>query len=528
VGSCTGTCASSVAAMIMDKAFVAPAGVCNADSLDDLVPQDRGYRLLSSLEYNNSVRDLLGLTGNIDITSGRIPADIAVNGFKTNANAVFTNDFAKGYVLAAEVAADMVSNIYSLAPSCSTVTCFVQTFGKRAYRRPLTTAEVTSLVNTQAAQGNKAMLTAIFSAPAMLYRSEVGVANGSGYYKLTDYEIAAMLSYTYWATTPDASLMAAADAGQLNTPAQISAKVTSMLADPKAKVAFERFITGWLDLDKDIKTTALSASLKADMKAETIEFVKRTVFEGGTYGTLLNAKYSYMTQQLATHYGLTWPGGTGMQRVDYTGMNAERSGVLGHAGILAIQSASEKTHPVKRGLFVRRNLMCQDFPPPPVGAVLKPQEDPSLTVRQRFETAHLQSGCEACHQYIDGIGFGLENYNALGKYVTTETTDNGLIKAINSAGSIGSLNSAETYLSQTEPVVAYQGMAALAGLVANSSNGPACYARQWYRYTRGQHEEVTDSCTLQTFGKVFKSSPNGSLLDLMVQFTQTKNYTLRK
>lgn len=528
VGNCTGTCASSVAAMIMDKAFVAPAGMCNADSLNDLVPQDRGYRLLSTVEYNNSVRDLLGLTGNLDLTTGRIAPDLAVNGFKTSSNAVFSNDFAKGYVLAAEAAADMVSNIYSLAPSCSTVTCFAQTFGKRAYRRPLSAAEVTSLVNIQTAQGNKAMLTAIFSAPAMLYRSEVGVSNGAGYYQLTDYEIAAMLSYTYWATTPDASLMTAADSGLLHTPAQISAKVASMLTDAKAKVAFERFITGWLDLDKDIKTTALSDSLKADMKAETIEFVKRTVFDGGTYNTLLNAKYSYMTQQLATHYGLTWPGGTGMQKVDYAGVNAERSGVLGHAGILAIQSASEKTHPVKRGLFVRRNLMCQDFPPPPVGAVLKPQEDPSLTVRQRFETAHLQSGCEACHQYIDGIGFGLENYNAQGKYVTTETTDNGLVKAINSAGYIGSLNSAETYLSQTEPVVAYQGMGSLAGLVANSSNGPACYARQWYRYTRGQHEDVSDSCTLQTFGKVFKSSPNGSLLDLMVQFTQTKNYTLRK
>lgn len=528
VGACTGTCASSIAAMILDNAFLAPAGVCNATSLDDLVPQDRGFRLLTALEYNNSIRDLLGLSANLDLTTGRIPADIAVNGFKTNANGVFTNDYAKGYVLAAETAAAMVPNIYALAPSCSTVTCFVQTFGKRAYRRPLTTVEVNDLVALQSTQGNIGMLTAIFSSPAMLYRSEVGVANGAGYFQLSNYEIASLLSYTYWATTPDAALMTAADSGLLSTPAQISAKVTQMLQDPKAKVAFERFITGWLDLDKDIKTTAISTSLKADMKAETVEFVKRTVFEGGTYNTLLNAKYSYMTQQLATHYGLTWPGGTGLQRVDYTGTSAQRSGILGHAGILAIQSASEKTHPIKRGLFVRRNLMCQDFPPPPVGAVLKPQEDPSLTVRERFETTHVKAECKACHQYIDGIGFGLENYNALGLYVNNETTDNGLVKAINSLGYIGSLNSAETFVSESEPVVTYQGMDQLAGLISNSTNGKACYARQWYRYTRGQHEEVADSCTVKVFGEAFKASPNATMLDLMIQFTQTKNYTLRK
>jgi hypothetical protein len=149
-------------------------------------------------------------------------------------------------------------------------------------------------------------------------------------------------------------------------------------------------------------------------------------------------------------------------------------------------------------------------------------------VRERFETSHVKAECKACHQYIDGIGFGLENYNALGLYVNNETTDNGLIKAINSLGYIGSLNSAETFVSESEPVVTYQGMDQLAGLISNSTNGKACYARQWYRYTRGQHEEVADSCTVKVFGEAFKASPNATMLDLMIQFTQTKNYTLRK
>jgi glucose/arabinose dehydrogenase len=534
--ACIGECASSIADMIMAGTYLPPENVCRADSLDDLVPQDRNYRLLSALEYNNSVRDLLGLTGDVDVTSGNIPADIPVNGFKTNANSIFTNDYAKGYIVAAETAAGLVNNIFSLTANCSDISCFIAEFGKRAFRQPLTTAQTDTLTAVYNAQGELGLMTAILSSPALLYRSEIGVAEGNGYYRLTDYEVASMLSYTYWATTPDAALLAKADAGELNTPAQISATVNSMLLDAKAQTAFDRFIVGWLDLDKSIKTTSLSDSLKADMKQETLEFVRSIVFAGGSYNDLLTADYSYMTSQLASHYGLQWPGGSGFQQVAYssdaTGANAERSGLLGHASILAIQSASEKTHPVKRGLFVRRNLMCQDFPPPPIGAILSPQEDPTLTVRERFETAHLQDGCEACHQYIDGIGFGLENYNAVGQFVSVETTDDGQVKPINALGYIGSLLSAETFLSESDPVVDYQGMDELSTLIADSAHGKACYARQWYRYTRGQREMATDNCTLQVFGQAFKDGGNtsntASMLDLMVQFTQTPNYSLRK
>ncbi len=527
-GSCTGECASSTAEMILAGAYTPPEGVCDATSLDDLVPQDRGYRLLSTLEYNNSIRDLLNLGTDVDVTTGRIPADIPINGYKTNANTVFTNDYAKGYILAAEAAAAYVTNIYDLEPGCGDLRCVISSFGKRAYRRPLTTVEINDLVALHSEQGDLGVLTVMLSSPHMLYRSEIGEDAGNGYFQLTDYEVATMLAYTYWATTPDDQLMAAADAGQLSTPEQVAAQVDQMLNDPRAEAAFDRFITGWLDLDKEIKTNTISDSLKADMKNETMEFVRRTVFNGGTYSDLITADYTYMTQQLANHYGISWPGGSGWQRVNYSGVNAERRGILGHAGILAIQSASEKTHPVKRGLFVRRSLLCQDFPPPPVGAVLKPQEDPTLTVRERFEEAHLQDGCESCHQYIDGIGFGFENYNSVGLYVTTETTDDGQVKPINAMGYIGSLNSAETFLSESEPVVDYHGMNELADLIAGSSNGKACYARQWYRYARGQREEDVDSCTIQVFGETFKSSDNVSILDLMVQFTQTQNYILRK
>jgi hypothetical protein len=172
--------------------------------------------------------------------------------------------------------------------------------------------------------------------------------------------------------------------------------------------------------------------------------------------------------------------------------------------------------------------MCQEFPPPPLGAALDPETDPSQGVRYRFETAHAQPGCDTCHQYIDGIGFGLESYNSFGQFVRTELTDNGSELAIDASGYIGSLNSAETFLSSSSPVFDYQGLDQLVGLIADSSHGKSCFARQWFRYANGRRENNEDSCTVQGFSNDFKNQNDASLKDLIIDFTQTRNYTLRK
>ena len=530
VGDCTGDCANGIAAMIYDNAYLPPVGVCDADSLDDLIPQDRSYRLLTAHEYNNTIRDLIGSQSDIDVTTDTVPLDIAVNGFKTDANTVFTNDHSKGYVVAAQAAADKVDSVFDLTPECSNIECFIGTFGKKAFRRPLVATEQSSLLSLYSSLGEQALLVGIFSSPALLYRSEIGeeIVSGEtqGFYQLTDYEVASLLSYTYWATTPDEELVAAADAGQLNTPAQIQSQVQRLLDDDRAKVAFERFVNGWLNLNKNINAD-IDENLKADMKQETLRFLEAVVFGNGSYEELLSADYSYMTSALAEHYGLPWPGGSGWQQVYYSGENSERRGILGHASILTLQSTSESTHPVKRGLFVRRNLLCQDFPPPPVGADLSPTIDPSHTVRERFEE-HQQDSCNTCHQYIDGIGFGLEAYSNIGLFRTMETTGDNSIRTIDASGYIGSLDSAETFLSESSPVLTFSTLSELSHLIADSSNGRACYVRQWFRYTRGQREQVEDSCTLDVIGKTFKGTQGSSLLELMTQLSQTKNYILRK
>lgn len=540
-------CAGSIAAMLYEQAFFPPAGLCSATDLD---ASARGYRLLTTDEYNNSIRDLLGLplSTAVDVTDA-VPGDVSVNGFFTNANMLFTSEYASGYIAASEMAAEMVGNIYSLV-SCNQgdTSCFIDEFAKKAYRRPLEAIEFAALLELQIAQGDNALLSAILSSPAMLLRSEVGerisAIGEAPLYQLTDYEIATYLSYTYWATTPDDLLISAADRGELNTPSQISAMLESMLQDPRADVAFERFITGWLHLDErhPVPDSALSPSLKEAMRQETIAFVRNIVFDNGTYRELLTADYSFMNEELANHYGLSWPGGSGIQKVFYPASdeNSERRGLFGHGSILTATSGGLATHPVRRGLFVRRSLMCQEFGSPPLGANLDPVIREDQTVRQRFELNHQigpddseevrlqKASCVFCHQHIDGIGFAFENYNHLGLWVTEETLGNGQVVPIDSSGDIGNLNTIETVLLANEPKQDFQGIDVLAELIADSTNGQACYARQWFRYTTGRHEDAGDACTLQAYAEDFKADPNASLFQLMIDFTQTSNFSLRK
>lgn len=544
---CEGQCASGIAAMLVEDAILPPDGVCSADNL---VPQDRSFRLLSTEEYNNSIRDLFGFSVDTQVNvTGAVPADVRANGYLTNADMLFTSSYAAAYISAAEQAAALVNSIYELV-SCNNndVNCFINEFAKKAYRRPLVASDIQSLMSVYEERGDKALLEAILSSPYMLMRSEAGTlinaGPNAGYYQLSDYEIATFLSYTYWASTPSEELMALADAGELHTPEQISSALQTMLSDVRAEKTFERFIDGWLHLysPSPVDDTLLSPELKQAMREETLSFVSNMVFDGATYEELMTADFSYMNEALADHYGLDWPGGSGIQQVFYpaTGPNSERRGLLGHGSILSINSAGTKTHPVKRGLYVRRSLMCQDFGAPPIGAELSPIVTPEMTVRMRFEESHLagpnatpqekedKAACGFCHQHIDGIGFGFENYNHLGQWVTEEQVGNGSWVAIDSSGAIGNLNGVETVLIDGDKKQAYQGLDELAELIADSSHGKACYARQWYRYTRGVRENREDSCTLDAYGRTYKNNSNASLFQLMIDYTQTTNFSLRK
>ena len=524
---CTGDCASGIGAMILAEAFEAPEGRCEADSLTSMLPVERNIRLLTRVEYGNTIEDLLGL----DVRSlirEKLPEDFVVNHFQTDSSSVYTRQHAFSYFKLSQELASLAPKEDVLAPTCGgDSSCLVSTFGLNAFRRPLTYIEKEKYRSLYEKYGYEAMLQAFLSSPQTLYRSELGepqATDENPYYQLSDYEVASLLSYTFWKSMPDAVALEKARKNQLSSPEEIADEARRLLQSPKARAAFRLFWEGLFKLRKSIGAD-IPVAMKSHMKEEMVRFAEYIVFDKqGRFEDLMLSQESFVNQDLANYYGLPFSG-EGWQKVRFE--DGDRVGVMGKAHFLASNSTTIATHPIKRGLFVREMLLCQDFPPPPIGAELKPVKNPSFTTREKFEKSHRQESCLSCHQFIDGIGFGLESYDQFGKLRDMERVPNGEWKPIDASGGIGSLNSAETVLSANEPVEPFTGIRELSQLINDSKNGRACFARQFYRYSVGERVATDQSCTLRVFGEEFRGNRQ-SILDLMVSFTQTINYTLRR
>lgn len=151
------------------------------------------------------------------------------------------------------------------------------------------------------------------------------------------------------------------------------------------------------------------------MIEETERFALHVIFDGsGRYDELLAADYTFANARLAALYGLDRPSGEAFERVAYA--DGRRAGLLGHASVLASTAHSDQTSPIRRGLFVRRRLLCQEFPPPPADAGGVPDVDPTASTRERFAQHTEERACASCHRYIDPVGFGLETFGPIGAW----------------------------------------------------------------------------------------------------------------
>lgn len=368
---------------------------------------------------------------------------------------------------------------------------FVEQFGRRVFRRPLTAEERTRYAALVTAQGERnaglrVALQALLISPHFLYRREIGDADG----RLGGDEIAAALSYTLWGSLPDAALFAAAEAGTLATAAGLEAEVRRMLADPRAEEAIGAFAVQWLGVEPILtadKSAALfpgvDAALRRSMLAETRRFVTHVLLTDGRPGELFAADYSFLDPALAGLYGVAAGEGDGLTQ---SPLPATRAGVLGHASVLATYAHSDQSSPIRRGLFVRRNLLCQELGAPPPNAGGVPEVDPDATTRERFRQHSADDFCRSCHQYIDELGFGFERFDALGRYREME---NGLPVE---AG--GDMNDVEGLGAGTH--APYADLRALGALLAGAESPRACLARQFFRYSRGHREGVDDRCAV--------------------------------
>ena len=466
-------------------------------------PGPRRLRLLTRNEYASTAADLLFIPRpSVD----NLPVESIVDGFDNNAGAaVVTNRHLDEFLATSErlaVQAIGASKV-RLAPCAPAAGCdrtFIQSFGQRAFRRPLTPEEVTRYLTLFAPavtggsfdKGMELVIRAMLSSPYFLYRSEMGDRAPDGTFKLSPFELATALSYFLWGTTPDDQLLEAARTGALAQPAGFEAAARRLIDDRRSRPAVVTFFREWLGTDGFLFTNKDAAffprfddTVRKAMVEEQDAFVSHVVFDStGKLDELFNADYVMASQPLARFYGLAG-GGAAATLIPGRATPAAgvRGGLLLLGSVLGMYAHSNETSPVRRGVFVRARLMCQTLPPPPENLnIMPPGLDPRLTTRKRFLRHSSDALCQACHKFIDPVGFGFERYDGVGAFRTQEAGE-----PIDDSGEIVGLEDLKD--DSKKP---FSGPAELASILGVSPNAQACFARQMFRYARGGEDGGRD------------------------------------
>ncbi len=464
------------------------------------------FQRLTVAEYQNSVRDLTGIT-----PAQKFPGDEAIAGFAGGGNVT-----ALRYELyrdtAEAVAEGMLSKTFAdLAGADGVVQraellAFIPRIGRRFYRQPLAAAQIdriAALYDEGAAaedskNGVRLLLQGMLQSPNFLYRIESGGPAVNGSKPLTGFERAARLSFLLRDTTPDDQLLDLAASGGLDSAAQVAAKAREMLGDVRAKPALASFVRQWLQLDvqslsKDARIYPLfNPALQTAMAKETELFLDHALFAVGTFGELFTSRHSFVNRDLAGLYGIPPSGGTSFAPVDLP--QTERAGgILSQAAFLSVQAHAEQSSPVKRGVFVRRSLLCQDLPEPPADVDNSaPPPDPQLSTRERFAAHRDTPSCQACHTFIDPVGFGFEHYDGIGQFRVTEGG-----APVDAAGTIENLDGHD------HP---FDGLGELAQRLVHSEEAQRCVGTQLFRFSLQANEGPRSACALDAIQEQFAAS----------------------
>ena len=310
-------------------------------------------------------------------------------------------------------------------------------FAKRAYRGPVKRSEVDPLIRLfrrARARGESFEqavglgLQAILVSPRFLYRAEKG-GTVSGEYRLTDYELASRLSYFLWMSMPDRELMDLAREGTLTEYETLRGQVSRMLADPKSRAFTSTFIGQWLGFAElggtvkpdDVAFPEFTPALGEAMLEEGTQYFDRIVREDRNLLELLDSDYSFINEDLSRLYGVDGVVGREIRLVKFD--ENRRGGVLGMGAVLTATSLPTRTSPVVRGKWVLETMLGEELPPPPpdVGELpVSRESSKGMTMRQMYEMHRNEPRCAVCHERIDPIGFGLENFDAIGRWRETE------------------------------------------------------------------------------------------------------------
>jgi len=309
----------------------------------------------------------------------------------------------------------------------------LSTLTRRAFRRPVQDAEMTTLMNFYQ-QGRKnadfetglqQALARVLVAPAFLYRVEeepAGVADGA-IYRVSNLELASRLSFFLWSSMPDDELLDLAIKGRLTDPKVLDQQVKRMLADSKANALITNFGGQWLNLRELEKVETASKNFDDNLRhafaRETEMLFESIVQEDRSIVTLLDANYTFVDERLARHYGIPDIHGSYFRRVPL-GPDSPRRGILGQGAFLTVTSVGTRTSPVTRGRWILENVLGTPAPVPPPGVdtnLDKDAEEVKVTsLRQRLELHRKVEPCASCHKIMDPIGFALENFDMVGTW----------------------------------------------------------------------------------------------------------------
>ncbi len=400
-------------------------------------------RRLNRTEYNNTVRDLVGVEFR---PADDFPADDVGNGFDNIAQVLSLSPLLmEKYLDAAEQIVEQLfdderlrERLFADSPAeagsgPARSRYVLQRFARRAFRRPVSAAEIDRLVDlsrltdeAESWQRLRLPLQAVLSSPHFLYRIELDEESESTEKPrtLNDHELATRLSYFLWSTMPDDELMSLADSNRLHEDDVLRSQIARMLADEKASSLVDNFAGQWLELRNLSKMApdpekypSFDEALREAMRRETEMFFASVIRNDRSILDLIDADYTYANERLAQHYGIPNVQGEEFREVKFT--DPRRGGVLTHASILTLTSNPTRTSPVKRGKWILENILGAPPPPPPAGVEeLAEGEDAELlgTLRERMEQHRMKSSCAVCHRTMDALGFGFENFDGIGAW----------------------------------------------------------------------------------------------------------------
>jgi mono/diheme cytochrome c family protein len=314
----------------------------------------------------------------------------------------------------------------------------IANLANHAYRRPATsqeTAAISHFVDFARAQGQSVeqgiqlAIQAMLVSPNFLFKIENGTAASqtTAAHPVSDYELASRLSYFLWSSMPDDELLGLAAQGKLHDATVLDTQMKRMLADSRSGALASNFAGQWLETrNLDVvkpdpqKFPEWNSDLRDDMKSETRMFFEYVLRENRPITDFLDARYTFLDERLAKFYGITDVKGPEFRRVDLT--TDQRGGVLGQAAVLTVSSYPTRTSVVLRGKFILDNILSSPVlpPPPDVPPLDEAAVGKSASLRQQMEKHRADPACATCHNKMDPLGFGLENYNAIGKWRTQD------------------------------------------------------------------------------------------------------------